>query len=162
MATEEGIVIAVGPSTARIKTTRSGACKSCASRGSCHTAGGGNDMEVEAINTVGAKVDDRVVINFDSTSLLKVSFLLYIFPILCLLAGALSGQQLAAAFGLDPTAFSVVFGITFFILYLRNEGVRVGRAIVLQLAIAAVALGNSASNPKISQRCLPGWTVNRM
>lgn len=47
-------------------------------------------------------------------------------------------------FGLDwlrvlitPVA---IFGITFFILYLRNEGVRVGRAIVLLLAIAAVAL----------------------
>ena len=130
MATEEGIVIAVGPSTARIKTTRSGACKSCVSRGSCHTTGGGNDMEVEAINTVGAEIDDRVVINFDSASLLKISFLLYIFPILCMLAGAVSGQSLAPAFGLNPTIFSVILGITFFILaffFIRIKGDRMSK-----------------------------------
>ena len=87
-------------------------------------------MEVEAINTVGAKVDDRVVINFDSASLLKVSFLLYIFPILCLLAGAVSGQQLAPTFGLNPTAFSVILGITFFILaffFIRFKGDRMSK-----------------------------------
>lgn len=130
MATEEGIIIAVGPATTRIKTTRSGACNSCASRGSCHTAGGGNDMEVEAVNTVGAKVGDRVVINFDSASLLKISFLLYIFPILCMLAGAVSGQQLAPAFGLDPMLFSVILGIAFFILaffFIRFKGNRMSK-----------------------------------
>jgi len=47
-------------------------------------------------------------------------------------------------FGLDWLRVLItpiaIFGITFFVLYLRFDGVRTGRAIVLLLAIAAVAL----------------------
>ncbi len=116
MATEEGIVIQVSPPTARIKTTRSGACESCASRGSCSTIGNGKEMEVEALNPVGAQVGDRVVINFESSALLKISFLLYVFPILCMIAGAVLGQQLAPLFNFRDSTASIIFAILFFML----------------------------------------------
>jgi len=116
VATEEGIVIQVSPPTARIKTTRSGACESCASRGSCSTIGGGKEMEVEALNPVGAKVGDCVVINFESSALLKISFLLYVFPILCMIAGAVLGQQLAPLLNLKGSTASIIFAILFFML----------------------------------------------
>ena len=73
-------------------------------------------MEVEALNTAGARVDDRVVIIFDSASLLKISFLLYVFPILCMIAGAVIGQRLAPLLGLAGPVGSVVCGILFFVL----------------------------------------------
>jgi positive regulator of sigma E activity len=44
--------------------------------------GGDDDVEVEAINAAGAKVDDRVFISFKTSSLLKVSFLVYMVPVL--------------------------------------------------------------------------------
>ncbi|MBL7207354.1 MAG: SoxR reducing system RseC family protein, partial [Desulfobacterales bacterium] len=70
MATEEGIVIKINSSTAWVKCTRSAACESCSAKGFCHTMGGGDDdVEVEAINAVGAKVDDRVTISFETSSL---------------------------------------------------------------------------------------------
>ena len=116
MATEEGIVVEVNSMTARLKTTRSGACQTCVSRGSCSTIGSGKEMEVEALNLAGAKVGDQVVISFESSALLKISFLLYIFPILCLIAGALIGQWVASYWSSSGSASAVIFGILFFML----------------------------------------------
>ena len=45
-------------------------------------------MEVDAVNSVGAQVGDRIMLYFETGSLLKATFLLYIFPILCMLLGA--------------------------------------------------------------------------
>ena len=116
MATEEGMVIKTGPATARIKTTRSGACESCASRGACSTIGGGQEMEVEALNPVGAREGDHVVINFESSALLKISFLLYVFPVICMLVGALLGHWLGLTLGLSGSAVSVISAVLFFLL----------------------------------------------
>ena len=55
---------------------------------------------------------DRIVVSFETASLIKVSFFLYIFPIICLLIGALGGQQAALLYGLNPslTAAGAGFG----------------------------------------------------
>jgi sigma-E factor negative regulatory protein RseC len=76
-------------------------------------------MEVEAINRADANVGDRVMIGFETASLLKVSFLLYVFPILCMILGAVFGQKIATFFSLNPTALSVVGGFLFFFLAFR-------------------------------------------
>ncbi len=116
MATEEGIVFKMGDAgsgTAWVKTTRTSACKSCSSRGACHT-GGGKEMEVEAINTARATVGDRIVLNIETGSLLKATFLLYVFPILAMLAGALIGHTVAEMRGSDPSGLSALFAFLFF------------------------------------------------
>ena len=73
-------------------------------------------MEVEALNPVGAQVGDCVVINFESSALFKISFLLYVFPILCMIAGAVLGQQLSPLLDFRGSSASVIFAILFFIL----------------------------------------------
>lgn len=117
MATEEGVVIKLGNGAmpmAWVKTTRSSACKSCAARESCSADGGGEEMQVEAINSAGAKVGDRIVISIKTASLLKATFLIYMFPILAMLAGAFVGQQLALDNGSqDPSGFSALFAFIF-------------------------------------------------
>ena len=130
MATEEGIVCRTDATTAWIATTRSGACETCASKGSCSTLGSGREMEVEAVNTAGAQVGDRVVIRFETASLFKLSFLLYIFPILTMFAGALLGQTAAPLLHLDATALSVICAFLFFLLafgLVRLNGNRLAR-----------------------------------
>jgi len=82
LATEEGIVTKVNSTTAWVTTIKSSACESCAAKSSCSTLASGEEMKVEAINISGATVGDRVVIYFETSSLLKLSFFLYIFPIL--------------------------------------------------------------------------------
>ncbi|MBL7180814.1 MAG: SoxR reducing system RseC family protein [Pseudomonadota bacterium] len=130
MATEEGVVIRIGAGTAWVKTTKSKACEGCSSKGACSVMGGGDDMEVQAINAAGGKVGDRVVLSFDTTPLLKATFLIYVFPILCMLAGALIGMKLAPAFNLGTSTASAIGGFSFLALafiYVKSKGDRMSR-----------------------------------
>jgi sigma-E factor negative regulatory protein RseC len=116
MATEEGIVTKIsgkGSQTAWVRTSQSSACKSCSSRHSCNPEKG-QEREVEAINLVGAEVGDRIQISIETGSLLKATFLLYIFPVICMLCGGLAGNRLSAQMGLDPSpAAALVAAISF-------------------------------------------------
>jgi sigma-E factor negative regulatory protein RseC len=118
MATEQGIVIKIDSRTAWVKTFKSGNCAGCSARGSCNTMGGDNEMEVKAINEAGAKLGDRIVLSFKTSSLLKASFLLYVFPILLLIVGAAIGQEIAPKFDFNPSGFSAIMGFTFFFVAL--------------------------------------------
>ena len=118
MATEQGIVLRTDSETAWVKTVRSSACEGCTARDSCHTTAGGQDMEVKAINSVGASVGDRIVLSFETASLLKATFLIYVFPIILLIAGAALGQALAPLIGFSPSALSVLLGFAFFFIAL--------------------------------------------
>jgi len=141
VATEEGIVITAGPDMARVKTKKSEACAACASRKSCNVLGGSNDMEVDAHNLAGARVGDRVVIRFETASLLKATFLLYIFPILCLFAGAVVGQTIGDRTGLNPSACSAAVGFLFFggaVLFVRSKGNALARKKDYQPAIIRI------------------------
>ena len=115
MATEKGVVVEVGDDTAWVKTEKSGACDSCCAKGNCLSVGGGNDMKVEAINIAGAATGDRVVLSFGSSSLFKATFLLYMFPILCLIGGAIAGMILAPLFNVDEQALSVIISFSCFL-----------------------------------------------
>ncbi len=110
MPTERGIVIRTGASGAWVKTTRSGACESCASRGACHAMGGEKEMEVEVLNPVGARPGDLVVLKIDTSPLLKATFLIYLFPILLLLAGAAAGQWISSSAGWNSAVPAAVLG----------------------------------------------------
>ena len=118
MATEQGIVIKTDSRSAWVKTVKSGNCAGCTARGSCHTMGGDDKMEVRAINEVGAKVGDRIVLSFKTSSLLKASFLLYVFPILLLIVGAAIGQEMAPRFDFNPSGLSAIMGFVFFFVAL--------------------------------------------
>ena len=72
-------------------------------------------MEVEAINEAGAQVGDRIVLSFETSSLLKATFLIYVFPILLLIFGAAIGQKMAPYLNLNPSGFSAIIGFSFFI-----------------------------------------------
>lgn len=71
-------------------------------------------MLVEAENTIHAGLGDRVVISFETSSLLKATFLIYVFPILCMIAGAALGQALGPKFDLNASAASALTGFAFF------------------------------------------------
>lgn len=71
-------------------------------------------MEVKALNIAGAREGDRIVLNFETRSLLKATFLIYVFPIIFLIAGAVCGQMLASLITVNPSALSVVLGFASF------------------------------------------------
>jgi len=114
MATEHGIVLRIDSREAWVKTVKSGSCEGCSARGACHSPSDSGEMEVSAINEAGAKVGDRILLSFETSSLLKATFLLYVFPILLLVLGAAIGQETAPFFNFNPSGFSAIIGFSFF------------------------------------------------
>jgi sigma-E factor negative regulatory protein RseC len=130
MATEQGIVISVGsagPKTARVKTVQSSACKSCSARHNCSPGSGGKDHEVDAINTVGAKTGDLIQISMDTGALLKATFLLYVFPIICMLVGGIIGNYMGQRLSLNPSWMSAGIAIGAFVLSMGFVRMRAGK-----------------------------------
>jgi sigma-E factor negative regulatory protein RseC len=87
--------------------------------------GGGKEMEVEAINNAGAKVGQMVVLSFDTSPLLKATFLLYVVPILFLMLGAVIGDKMAPLFDFDVSTLSLITGLLFFglaMIFVKSKG----------------------------------------
>lgn len=124
MAVEQGIVTEVAPGTAWVMTSRSASCEGCASKGSCMSKG--TDMIVETLNTANAKVGDRVVVSIRTGAFLKATFLIYMFPVICLLAGAMIGHVIAGRLGVTTPGLSALAGMGSFavamIVVKRNAG----------------------------------------
>lgn len=132
MPTEEGHVVKTADKTAWIQTVRSASCEGCQSRHACHTmGGGGNEAAVEAINTVGAREGDQVIIEFSTASLMKGTFLIYMLPIICLMIGAAIGVRLTPLFnGLNESTLPALVGFGAFILailFVVSVGNRLGK-----------------------------------
>jgi sigma-E factor negative regulatory protein RseC len=108
VVTETGVVFKAGHGTAWVRSTRTNACEHCAEKQTCKTLGGGKDVEVEALNPIGAREGDQVVLSFHSTSLFKLSFLIYIFPVLAMIGGALIGQNAAPNYDMDESAAAAI------------------------------------------------------
>jgi sigma-E factor negative regulatory protein RseC len=129
MAFEKGVVVKLAANrkdTAWIKTIQPDACKACASRKNCASAGG-STQTVEAINKAGAQVGDIIQVYMDTTALLKAAFLLYVFPILCMLAGGGAGHLLSILLKGDAPLLSMGTAIGCFILAMalvRARGAR--------------------------------------
>jgi sigma-E factor negative regulatory protein RseC len=138
LATEEGIVIHTHDTLARVKTTKSSSCKACTVKDSCHITETGKVMEVDAINGAGAREGDRILLYFETGSLMKACFLLYLLPVGFMLTGAIFGHWLALKTGMNVSLLSAVSG--FLSLFLSFVMIR----------SKANALGkNDAYKPKI-------------
>ena len=125
MATEKGIVTKLESTTAWVKTTRTSACETCTAKSACRTLGGGKEMEVEAINPVGAKMGDWVVLGFETSALVKISFLVYIVPIVSMIIGAVIGQKIALSYQYNGSVLSAIVGFLFFFLaflFIKSTG----------------------------------------
>ncbi len=116
MITKEGMVTNASTTTAWVETVRSKSCESCDACGSCETQDKSLGMTIKVNNTINAVKGDRVIIGFKTAPLLKMSFMLYIFPILLLIAGAAAGEAFAPRLGMDPSLTSVIAGILSFAL----------------------------------------------
>jgi len=115
MITENGIVTQANKQTAWIKTIRSAACESCSEKDSCGTSHhGSQEMTVSVKNSLGVVVGDAVVIGIETKPMIILSFLLYVFPILLLVTGAVIGDSLAPALQMNKSITAMVFGFTFF------------------------------------------------
>ena len=114
MALEEGIVTRTAGDTAFITTRRTTACEGCSERHVCHSMGNVKEIEIEVANPIAAKPGDTVMVAFKTSQLVTLSFMLYVFPIIAMVIGAVFGDSVAGNFGGDPSIFAAVFGFLFF------------------------------------------------
>lgn len=110
---ENGTVIELkGRNIAMVLCRKSSFCEHCASMESCQVGDDNTSKVVEAHNLVGANVGDRVKLNVSTKTFLQSSFIVYIVPLLALLAGAIAGQLIGTRMhaGPDPNLLSAIFG----------------------------------------------------
>ena len=111
---EEGEVIKLLPRhKAKVKIKRHSQCIGCQHKGFCDPFGK-EFMIVEARNTIGAKVGQRVEVKFPSYNKTKAMFILYIIPLFSLILGAILGNFLNPINNKDLS--SAIFSILFVIL----------------------------------------------
>lgn len=87
---------------------------------------GSKEMTLVVKNTLGVEQGDRVVIGIETKPMLLLIFLLYLFPIICLLIGALTGDALAPLVSMSPSLGGLLlggtaFGLAFVIIRLNHS-----------------------------------------
>ena len=114
MITETGIVTNATPATAWVKTLRRGACEHCQQKDNCGTSHEIKEMTITVKNTLDVEEGDHVVIGLETRPMMILTFFLYVFPIICLIIGALAGDTLAPRLNLSPSTGAMIFGFSLF------------------------------------------------
>ena len=160
MAIEQGIVIKAhgpAPATARVKTVMPSACEACSSRDQCSSGTGGNEREVDAINIANAKTGDLIQISMDTSALLKATFLLYLFPIICMLGGGIAGNTFGISLGADPSLISASAAVICFaaaMLFVRTQAGRMALKLEYRPKITRIlSPGNATASPPSPNAC---------
>ncbi|MBW1858689.1 MAG: SoxR reducing system RseC family protein [Deltaproteobacteria bacterium] len=124
--TRTGVVRAIQGRMALVVTIMEPECESCKAKEACSTLGGGGaNAEIPARNTAGAEVGDIVTISMAGSSLVKVSFLVYMLPILVLIAGIVLGHLLSTVIPVNENILVGVFGLFGFsgtFVWLKKKG----------------------------------------
>ncbi len=111
---------------ALVKTIKSKSCDSCDSKDSCSETSKAQEMTILLENSLNASIGDLVIVGFKTAPLLKITFLLYIFPIILLIAGAAAGEALSTAINTDPSLTSLIsgflcFAVSFVVIRIINN-----------------------------------------
>jgi sigma-E factor negative regulatory protein RseC len=109
MLTEEGVIKKVRNRKAEIRLLKISACSRCEHHGSCEVFSGEAKV-IEVPNDLKAEVGDHVEISMPERSLMKISLLVYFFPIVALIVGACAGQAWAASLNMPSTLAAIVGG----------------------------------------------------
>ncbi len=127
MIEETARVVAVEEGAAWVETQRQGSCGHCAARGACGTSVlaqvvGRRTARIRALNPVGARPGEQVLIGIREGALLRGSFMLYGLPLLGLIGGGVLGDWVGRHLALgDSELLSLV---------LAAAGFGVGMALV--------------------------------
>lgn len=129
MSTEQGIILKVTGERALVKVKRSSMCEGCNSSGACHSLGGANEMEAEALNLAEASEGDHVLLSMNPRSVLKIAFLVYLVPVIALVIGAIVGEKYASRYSFSPefgAFFLAVIAFTVVMIPIKYIGNKMG------------------------------------
>ncbi|MBF0258085.1 MAG: SoxR reducing system RseC family protein [Desulfamplus sp.] len=114
MITKEGVVTEIVGTQAWVTTTRSKSCDACEAKDSCGEYSKSEKMTIQVPNSLNVSTGDSVIVGFKTAPLLKITFLLYIFPIILLIVGAATGESISIQLNTDSSLTSLIVGVSFF------------------------------------------------
>lgn len=103
---QEGFIIKLEGDLARIKVAPNADCDNC---GACDM----KHMEIIAYNPVKATTGQKVRFIMAQGSMLKISFMLFVMPLLSVFIGLYAGSLAASAFSLNQTALMTAGAFVF-------------------------------------------------
>ncbi|WP_006787149.1 SoxR reducing system RseC family protein [Thiorhodospira sibirica] len=117
MIEEQGCVIALEDGYALVQTQRRSSCVQCGVNQGCGTGViaklvGQRATEVRALDPVGVKPGDAVVIGIEESALVQGSFLVYAWPLIAMLVTAGIAQWLWGHLGDWPAVLGGLLGIS--------------------------------------------------
>ena len=123
--TGKGLVVFVSGTEAKVQISKSSACgHDCASCGACNNP----TYEITVSNPVGAKKGDRVEIETKTSSVLGVSFLLYILPVFILIISALMCDSLNLGY-YSILVFGVLLSLWYGAIKTLNKKIKIQNTI---------------------------------
>jgi sigma-E factor negative regulatory protein RseC len=131
---QPGIVTAIRDGRVRVDASgAAGGCDTCGTKG-CGTASlarffGRRSRQIWVDNAIQAVVGDRVVIGLDESALQRAALTAYLWPLLGLLAGSVSGDMLATPETGELAGIAAgLMGLFAGVIYARHRFARAGPA----------------------------------
>ncbi|VXC52422.1 Positive regulator of sigma E, RseC/MucC [Pseudomonas sp. 8Z] len=147
MIEEQGRVVAVEPGVVWVETLRKSTCSACSANAACgqglmERLGVGRQRGyVRALSTLHLRVGDVVVIGVGEQLLVRSSLLVYLFPLLALLACSVAADAAGLA---EPLAIlSGLVGLLTSWLLVRRHALRVADDPLLQPVVLRALLAYS-------------------
>lgn len=124
MIEETARVIEAGAGYALVEIHRASACGSCQSQTSCGSAAlaqlwGNKSLRARALSTLTLQPGDSVVVGMADGVLVRGALLVYLLPIVLLIAGALVAQLSFAAAGEEVVIVCAALGLVLGLLMVR-------------------------------------------
>jgi len=116
-----GRVVSVEKGKAQISMTASESCSGCSIQHQCHSASS-NSRTVTTLNALGARPGDTVVFEVDSSRVVISAVLVWIMPLLLMIAGYLAAERFVGGI-LPIIAAFACFGVSFLIIKIIDRAV---------------------------------------
>ena len=113
--TKEGIVLDNNKGHLTVQIFRNGACGSCSASGSCAES---KTTEIELFTHENIKKGDRVMIEGESSDVTKLTAVVYIFPVVMILIGAILPNVFLKNTGIDLNLLTLISVLVFLLISL--------------------------------------------
>ncbi len=124
--TGEGIVVSVGGSEAVVRISKASACShDCSQCGGCSNP----TYNMTVCNPIGAKLGDRVQIEASSGKVLMMAFLLYIVPVMFMIAAVRIADAVSNNTAVTLGIFAIVFALWIFVIRKANKKIKMQNTI---------------------------------
>jgi sigma-E factor negative regulatory protein RseC len=135
---EEGVVSGLIGGMVKVETTQTEACSGCSAKGACSTMGGMKKREIVLKNNLGAKEGDHVVIAVPRSGVMSAGIMVYLIPVLVMIAAAALGNAMGPQVGLSAQDGSVICGLaglalSWLLLYFISKAIGKQKALQIKL-----------------------------